>query len=100
MLLGTDDYRDRSGGISISLVSPDGRVIGGAVGGMLIAASPVQVSICSPMIKFRTFQACLDCGLNLMSSSLKCLVILGNVGNSWEFYVQYTEDKSEDERRK
>ena len=49
MHLGTDDYRDRSGGISISLVSPDGRVIGGAVGGMLIAASPVQVSICSPM---------------------------------------------------
>ncbi|XP_057533517.1 AT-hook motif nuclear-localized protein 9 [Amaranthus tricolor] len=47
--LGTDDYRDRSGGISISLVSPDGRVIGGAVGGMLIAASPVQVIVGSFM---------------------------------------------------
>ncbi|KAK4787636.1 hypothetical protein SAY86_011469 [Trapa natans] len=33
----------RSGGLSISLASPDGRVIGGGVGGMLIAARPVQV---------------------------------------------------------
>lgn len=34
---------NRSGGLSVSLASPDGRVIGGGVGGMLIAASPVQV---------------------------------------------------------
>ncbi|XXG85184.1 hypothetical protein AAC387_Pa11g0314 [Persea americana] len=33
----------RTGGLSISLSSPDGRVIGGGVGGMLIASSPVQV---------------------------------------------------------
>lgn len=45
LLLGNDGSRDRSGGLSISLASPDGRVIGGAVGGMLIAASPVQVSL-------------------------------------------------------
>lgn len=30
-------------GISISVSSPDGHVLGGAVGGRLIAASPVQV---------------------------------------------------------
>ncbi|CAI9101813.1 OLC1v1039229C3 [Oldenlandia corymbosa var. corymbosa] len=34
----------RIGGLSISLASPDGRVIGGGVGGVLIAASPVQVT--------------------------------------------------------
>jgi hypothetical protein len=33
----------RSGGLSISLATPDGSVIGGGVGGMLIASSPVQV---------------------------------------------------------
>lgn len=35
--------RNRSGGLSIALSSPDGRVIGGGVGGLLIAATPVQV---------------------------------------------------------
>lgn len=35
--------RGRSGGLSVLLASPDGRVIGGGVGGVLIAASPVQV---------------------------------------------------------
>ncbi|XP_020598480.1 AT-hook motif nuclear-localized protein 9 isoform X1 [Phalaenopsis equestris] len=37
--------RGRSGGLSVSLSSPDGRVIGGGVGGLLIAASPVQVIV-------------------------------------------------------
>uniref|UniRef100_A0A5B7BZJ9 AT-hook motif nuclear-localized protein n=1 Tax=Davidia involucrata TaxID=16924 RepID=A0A5B7BZJ9_DAVIN len=39
--------RNRTGGLSVSLCSPDGHVIGGGVGGMLIAASPVQVVVCS-----------------------------------------------------
>ncbi|KAJ9173605.1 hypothetical protein P3X46_016722 [Hevea brasiliensis] len=38
--------RDRTGGISASFSSPDGHVIGGAIG-MLIAAGPVQVVVCS-----------------------------------------------------
>ncbi|EEF51181.1 AT-hook motif nuclear-localized protein 5 [Ricinus communis] len=38
--------RNRTGGISASLSSPDGHVIGGAIG-MLIAAGPVQVVACS-----------------------------------------------------
>ncbi|CAI0472150.1 unnamed protein product [Linum tenue] len=37
--------RNRTGGLSVSLASPDGRVFGGGVGGMLIAASPVQVIV-------------------------------------------------------
>ncbi|THG05598.1 hypothetical protein TEA_022139 [Camellia sinensis var. sinensis] len=39
--------RNRTGGLSVSLCSADGHVIGGGVGGMLIAASPVQVVVCS-----------------------------------------------------
>lgn len=39
--------RNRTGGLSVSLASPDGRVIGGGVGGMLIAAGPVQVAVSS-----------------------------------------------------
>ncbi|RZR79701.1 hypothetical protein BHM03_00005507 [Ensete ventricosum] len=36
--------RSRAGGLSISLSSPDGRVIGGGVAGSLIAANPVQLN--------------------------------------------------------
>lgn len=38
--------RDRTGGVSASLSSPDGHVFGGGVA-VLIAASPVQVVVCS-----------------------------------------------------
>ncbi|KAK7295062.1 hypothetical protein RJT34_17965 [Clitoria ternatea] len=37
--------RNRTGGLSVSLASPDGRVIGGGVGGVLIASSSVQVIV-------------------------------------------------------
>ncbi|KAF3782816.1 AT-hook motif nuclear-localized protein 1 [Nymphaea thermarum] len=37
--------RSRTGGLSVSLASPDGRVVGGGVAGLLIAASPVQVIV-------------------------------------------------------
>ncbi|CAN4125817.1 unnamed protein product [Withania somnifera] len=40
---GTLTYEDR--GMSISLASPDGRVVGGTLAGLLIAASPVQVVV-------------------------------------------------------
>lgn len=36
--------RSRTGGVSVSLAGPDGRVLGGGVAGLLTAASPVQVS--------------------------------------------------------
>ncbi|XP_068317805.1 AT-hook motif nuclear-localized protein 1-like [Pyrus communis] len=41
----TGGTRSRSGGMSVSLASPDGRVVGGGVGGLLVAASPVQVVV-------------------------------------------------------
>ncbi|KAJ1702319.1 hypothetical protein LUZ63_002098 [Rhynchospora breviuscula] len=37
--------RRQTGGLCISLSSPDGRVFGGTVGGALIAASPIQVIV-------------------------------------------------------
>lgn len=43
----TGGPRTRTGGISISVCSPDGHVIGGAIGGRLIAATPVQVLVLS-----------------------------------------------------
>lgn len=49
--------RSRSGGMSVSLASPDGRVVGGGVAGLLVAASPVQVCVCLP--PFRDLNDCL-----------------------------------------
>jgi len=37
--------RSRTGGLSVSLAGPDGRLLGGGVAGLLIAASPIQVVI-------------------------------------------------------
>ncbi|XP_015947284.1 AT-hook motif nuclear-localized protein 9 [Arachis duranensis] len=45
LLTDSDGSRNRSGGLSVSLASPDGRVIGGGVGGVLVAASTVQVVV-------------------------------------------------------
>ncbi|CAN8254053.1 unnamed protein product [Cochlearia groenlandica] len=39
------EYPNRAGNLSVSFASPDGRVIGGGIGGPLIAASPVQVIV-------------------------------------------------------
>ncbi|PKA47334.1 hypothetical protein AXF42_Ash017279 [Apostasia shenzhenica] len=41
--------RSRTGGLSVSLAGPDGRVLGGSVAGLLTAASPVQVIVGSFM---------------------------------------------------
>ncbi|KAH0662329.1 hypothetical protein KY284_027260 [Solanum tuberosum] len=38
----TGGTRNLSGGMSVSLISPEGRVIGGRIDGQLVAASPVQ----------------------------------------------------------
>lgn len=35
--------RSRTGGLSVSLSGPDGRVLGGGVAGLLTAATPIQV---------------------------------------------------------
>ncbi|CAI9771456.1 unnamed protein product [Fraxinus pennsylvanica] len=45
MLSEVGGQRSRNGGLSITLAGPDGRVLGGCVAGLLIAASPVQVIV-------------------------------------------------------
>ncbi|CAD6270602.1 unnamed protein product [Miscanthus lutarioriparius] len=40
-----EEGRRRTGGLSVSLAGPDGRVVGGVVAGMLRAASPIQVIV-------------------------------------------------------
>ncbi|XP_052172068.1 AT-hook motif nuclear-localized protein 7-like [Diospyros lotus] len=41
--------RSRTGGLSVSLAGPDGRVIGGGIAGLLMAASPIQMVVGSFM---------------------------------------------------
>ncbi|CAI9288959.1 unnamed protein product [Lactuca saligna] len=48
--------RNRSGGMSVSLSSPDGRVVGGSVAGLLVAASPVQIVVGSFLTGFQDEQ--------------------------------------------
>lgn len=43
--------RSRSGGMSVSLAGPDGRVLGGGLAGLLIASGPVQVNLWSMLDK-------------------------------------------------
>lgn len=43
MMTDNGGSRSRTGGLSISLSNTDGRVIGGSVAGVLVAATPVQV---------------------------------------------------------
>ncbi|XP_054824918.1 AT-hook motif nuclear-localized protein 10-like [Prosopis cineraria] len=39
----SEDGGSRTGGLSVALAAADGRIVGGSVSGMLIAASPIQV---------------------------------------------------------
>ncbi|KAK6787025.1 hypothetical protein RDI58_015550 [Solanum bulbocastanum] len=41
----TGGMRNLSGAMSVSLISPEGRVIGGQIDGQLVAASPVQIVV-------------------------------------------------------
>ena len=43
-VIDTGGVKSRTGGLSVSLAGPDGRVIGGGLAGILVAASPTQVS--------------------------------------------------------
>lgn len=44
-VLESGSQRSRTGGLSVLLAGPDGRVLGGGVAGVLIAAGPVQVVV-------------------------------------------------------
>lgn len=45
LLIDNGGQRSRTGGLSVSLAGPDGRLLGGGVAGLLIAASPVQIVV-------------------------------------------------------
>lgn len=45
MVSESDGQRSRTGGLSVALSGPDGRVLGGNVAGLLTAATPVQVIV-------------------------------------------------------
>ncbi|XVE76042.1 hypothetical protein DITRI_Ditri12bG0141200 [Diplodiscus trichospermus] len=45
----TGGVKSRTGGLSVSLAGPDGRVIGGGLAGILVAASPIQIVVGSFM---------------------------------------------------
>ncbi|KAK3425096.1 AT-hook motif nuclear-localized protein 10 [Eucalyptus grandis] len=53
LLSDSGGHRSRTGGLSVSLSGPDGRVLGGGVAGLLTAASPVQVVVGSFMAEGR-----------------------------------------------
>lgn len=52
LLSGNGGQQSRTGGLSVALSDPDGRVLGGGVAGLLTAASPVQVSLLFTVIFF------------------------------------------------
>lgn len=64
----TGGTRSRSGGMSVSLASPDGRVVGGGVAGLLVAASPVQV-----WLPFQHFCCTFNCIIVLQSIHCKTI---------------------------
>ncbi|KAJ3693024.1 hypothetical protein LUZ60_012119 [Juncus effusus] len=45
LLMESEGSRTRSGGLSITLAGPDGRVLGGILGGLLIASTTIQVVV-------------------------------------------------------
>ncbi|KAI3471989.1 hypothetical protein Pfo_028677 [Paulownia fortunei] len=45
MISDNGGIKSRTGGLSVSLASPDGRVIGGGLAGLLMAASPIQIVV-------------------------------------------------------
>ncbi|CAN6913930.1 unnamed protein product [Brassica oleracea] len=45
MPIDSDGTRSRTGGMTVSLASPDGRVVGGGVAGSLVAATPIQLVV-------------------------------------------------------
>ncbi|RWR80608.1 AT-hook motif nuclear-localized protein 10 isoform X2 [Cinnamomum micranthum f. kanehirae] len=54
LLTETDGTRSRTGGLSVALAGSDGRVLGGGVGGMLMAATPIQVVVGSFIVGGKT----------------------------------------------
>ncbi|EHA8589381.1 AT-hook motif nuclear-localized protein 1 [Cocos nucifera] len=72
--------RSRSGGMSVSLASPDGRVVGGGVAGLLVAASPVQVVVGSFLPSYKLEQKTKKPKLETSSVSTPTAVPISSMG--------------------
>jgi len=64
--------KSRTGGLSVSLAGPDGRVIGGGVAGLLTAAGPIQVCYFLDYFYIQDF-ACKDRFVYQMSVLMKVI---------------------------
>ena len=85
--------RGRSGGMSVSLASPDGRVVGGGVAGLLVAASPVQVwsffvSSTQSVIHYRYGQIVFTLQTKAMETKISLITVFAKIGCSREFSIR------------
>ncbi|AQK55300.1 AT-hook motif nuclear-localized protein 9 [Zea mays] len=87
--------RTRSGGLCIALCGPDNRVIGGSVGGVLMAAGAVQVTLLQvwcPMVRLlcqpHKKRGTICCGGLVVSYTRCCLFCIANAGDSGELHVR------------
>lgn len=64
--------KSRSGGMSVSLAGPDGRILGGGLAGMLVAAGPVQVrnAVCDNILVLE--KTCHVCSMSEEWSNRQC----------------------------
>ncbi|KAH9290744.1 hypothetical protein KI387_034861, partial [Taxus chinensis] len=63
----------RTGGLSVSLAGSDGRVVGGGVGGLLTAATPVQVVVGTFIVDSKKDLVCIGNGEPSMSTLSACM---------------------------
>lgn len=79
--------RSRTGGLSVSLAYPDGRVLGGGVAGLLTAASPVQIVVGSFIIEKKREQKQTIHMPHTMPAALDASSLPGKPGASWHMPV-------------
>lgn len=75
--------RSRIGGLSVSLAGADGRVLGGGVAGMLVAATPVQV-LFSPI--YLSMYNCFSVDAFLYINLEPCLIL---PGHRWQLHCRW-----------
>ncbi|TQD76261.1 hypothetical protein C1H46_038209 [Malus baccata] len=78
--------KSRSGGMSVALAGPDGRVVGGGLAGMLIAAGPVQVVVGSFLQGHQLEQKPKKQRLEPVSSSIVPIIVNAVSGEEMKVY--------------
>ncbi|KAM1069946.1 hypothetical protein ACFX13_001848 [Malus domestica] len=78
--------KSRSGGMSVALAGPDGRVVGGGLAGMLIAAGPVQVVVGSFLQGHQQEQKPKKQRVEPVSSSIVPIIVNAMSGEEMKVY--------------